>query len=149
MTARESKEARKISLAIAKENTKKLIRQFKAIKSYKILDMPRHVNWNALKEVYEIQPKNYEEFLSIKGIGASTVRALAYISELVYGEPPSWKDPVKFSFAVGGKDGVPYPVDKKAMDEATKILQYSLEEACLGKKEKLEAIKRLNILLHK
>lgn len=149
MTAKESEEARKISLDIAKERPSILMRQFKAIKSYKAekLDMPRHINWNALKEVYEIQPKNYEEFLSIKGIGASTVRALAYISELIYGKAPSWKDPVKFSFAVGGKDGVPYPVDRKAMDEATKILQLSLEEATLGKKEKIEAIKRLKALI--
>jgi hypothetical protein len=36
--------------------------------------------------------------------------------ELIYGAEPSWKDPVKFSFAVGGKDGVPYPVDRRTMD---------------------------------
>ena len=36
---------------------------------------------------------------------------------------PSWNDPVKFSFAFGGKDGVPYPVDRKAMDESIQILK--------------------------
>ena len=151
MTARESEEARKISLDIARERTTHLQRQFKAIKpcqqtldgSVAMLSMPRNINWNALKQVYEIQPKNYEEMLAIKGIGSATVRALAYISELLYGAPPSWKDPVKFSFAVGGKDGVPYPVDRKAMDEATHILQLSLEEAKIGKDEKMKAIKRL------
>ena len=155
MTARQSEEARKISLDLAKENPKRLERQFKALKENQAtlegkimaLKMPRRINWEALKQVYEIQPSNYEEFLAVKGIGAGTVRALAYISELVYGKPPSWKDPVKYSFAVGGKDGVPYPVDRKAMDEATKFLQMSLEEAVLGKKEKFLALKRLRSLI--
>ncbi len=155
MTAKESEEARKISLDVAKERTTHLQRQFKAIKPYQqtldgsvaMLSMPRNINWNALKEVYEIQPKNYEEMLAIKGIGSATVRALAYISELLYGAPPSWKDPVKFSFAVGGKDGVPYPVNRKVMDEATHILQLSLEEAKIGKEEKLKAIKRLKMFI--
>ena len=154
MTAKESEEARKTSLDIAKEKTSRIMRQFKAIKPYQstlykiaTLSMPRRINWDALKKVYEIQPKKYEEMLSIKGIGASTVRALAYMSALIYGKPPSWRDPVKFSFAVGGKDGVPYPVDKKAMDEATNILQLCLEDAKIGKKEKMDAIKRLKIFV--
>ena len=41
--------------------------------------------------------------LALRGMGPRTVRSLALIAELVYGEPPSWKDPLKFSFAVGGK----------------------------------------------
>lgn len=151
MTAKESEEARKTSVDIAKEKPNKLLKYFKALKQYQqtlegkvlMLSMPRRINWDALKEVYEIQPRNYEEMLAIKGIGAATVRALAYVSDLIYGKPPSWKDPVKYSFAVGGKDGVPYPVNRKAMDEATEILQLSLEEAKIGQKEKLHAIKRL------
>lgn len=151
MTSKKSEEARRVSIDIAKEKTNKIERQIKILKQYQQtldgkmanLSMPRRINWNALKEVYEIQPKNYEEFLSIKGIGGATVRALAYVSELIYGKPPSYKDPVKFSFAVGGKDGVPYPVDRKAMDRATEILKTSLEEAKIGCKEKMSAIKRL------
>ncbi|KAA0001415.1 MAG: DUF763 domain-containing protein [Thermoplasmata archaeon] len=151
MTAKESEEARKISVDIAKEKPNKLAKQFKILRQHQqtlegtivLLDMPRRINWDALKAVYEIQPRNYEEMLAIKGIGAATVRALAYVSDLIYGKPPSWKDPVKYSFAVGGKDGVPYPVNRKAMDEATHILQLSLEEAKIGEKEKLHAIKRL------
>ncbi len=96
-----------------------------------------------MRGAYEFQPKDYEEMLSIKGLGPRTVRSLALISELVYGKPPSWKDPVKFSFAVGGKDGVPYPVDRKAMDESIEILRGGIEEAKLGKKEKLGAMRRL------
>lgn len=93
--------------------------------------MPRRVNWDALREVYDRQPENYEQFLCIKGVGPATVRALALVSDLIYGEPPSWRDPVKFSFAFGGKDGVPYPVDTRTMDETTEILRNALKEAKL------------------
>ncbi len=99
-----------------------------------IYRLPRRVNWDALRVAYDKQPANYEQFLCIKGIGPATVRALALIAELVYGEKPSWQDPVKFSFAFGGKDGVPYPVDKKTMDETTEILSNALTEAnCIRK----------------
>jgi hypothetical protein len=105
--------------------------------------MPTRINWNVMREAYEFQPKDYEKLISIKGVGPKTVRALALVSELVYGEPPSWRDPVKYSFAVGGKDGVPYPVDKEAMDESIDIIKRGIEEARVGKNEKLRAMKRL------
>ena len=94
-----------------------------------IYRLPKRVNWDALRVAYDKQPENYEQFLCIRGIGPATVRALALISELIYGEAPSWRDPVKFSFAFGGKDGVPYPVDKRTMDETTEILSNAVKEA--------------------
>ena len=106
------------------------------------LDMPRSINWNKIREIYEFQPKNYEELLGMKGVGPKTVRALALISDLVYGDKPSWRDPVKFSFAVGGKDGVPFPVDRKVMDESIEIIRSGVEQAKIGEKEKLYAFKR-------
>jgi len=66
------------------------------------------------------------------------------ISDLIYGEKPSWKDPVKYSFTVGGKDGVPYPVDRKAMDESTEFLKISVESANIGNKDKIQALRRLH-----
>ncbi len=69
---------------------------------------------------------------------------LALISDIIYGKPASWKDPVKYSFAHGGKDGIPYPVDRKLMDDDTKLLKDALRNARIGEKEKLKAIKRLN-----
>ncbi|MHC1595483.1 MAG: DUF763 domain-containing protein, partial [Candidatus Syntropharchaeales archaeon] len=62
-------------------------------------------------------------------------------------EEASWKDPVRYSFAFGGKDGVPYPVKRYAMDEASEILKSAIEMAKLGKKDKIKAIKRLNVFL--
>ena len=107
------------------------------------LNMPRNINWDTLSRAYEFQPRNYEELLSVKGVGPATVRGLALVAELVYGEKPSWEDPVKFSFAFGGKDGVPFPVDRKAMDESIQILKKSVQEAKIDDKEKLRSLERL------
>lgn len=107
------------------------------------LDMPRSINWNKMKEIYDFQPKNYEELLSLRGVGPKTVRALALISDLIYGERASWLDPVKYTFTVGGKDGVPYPVDRKSMDESTDFIKKGISQAKIGDKEKLRAIRRL------
>jgi hypothetical protein len=108
------------------------------------LDMSRSINWNKMREIYDFQPKNYEELLSLRGVGPNTVRALALISDLIYGEKPSWSDPVKYSFAVGGKDGVPFPVDRKAMDESTEIIKTGIEQAKIGNIDKLRALERLH-----
>jgi len=108
-----------------------------------VLSMPRNINWKVLQQVYEFQPKNYEELLGLKGIGPATVRGLALIAELIYGEKPSWKDPVKYSFAYGGKDGVPYPVNRRAMDESIQIIKRAIQEAKLGDREKIRSLNRL------
>jgi len=76
-------------------------------------------------------------------VGSSTIRGLALVAELVYGQPPSWRDPVRFSFAFGGKDGVPFSVDKGGMDGAVELLRAGVEETRLGREEKLRAIRRL------
>jgi hypothetical protein len=100
-----------------------------------------------MHEIYEWQPKDYEELISLKGVGPSTIRALALISEIIYGEPPSWKDPVKYSYAHGGKDGVPFPVDTKEMDKSVQVLKQGISEARVGKNERLQAVKRLRKLI--
>ena len=161
MTAKESEGSRKASVDIAKEPTNKLARMFDAAKPFHqkslrdwlpkteippqlaTLSMPRGINWKTMKQVYDFQPKNYEELLSLKGVGPATVRGLALIAELVYGEKPSWEDPVKYSFAYGGKDGVPFPVDRKAMDESIVMLRDTVKAAKVGDKEKLQSLQRL------
>jgi hypothetical protein len=111
--------------------------------SIEALNMPRTISWETMTRVYEFQPRNYEELLSVRGVGPATVRGLALVAELIYGEKPSWEDPVKFSFAYGGKDGVPFPVDRGAMDESVQVLRRAVEAAKLGEKEKLRSLRRL------
>ncbi len=96
-----------------------------------------------LKKAYEIQPENYQDLVEIKGVGPKSLRALALISELVYGTESSWEDPAKYSYAHGGKDGIPYPVDRKTYKKSVNNLKNALEKAEMGKKDKLKAIKRL------
>ncbi|MGA3111682.1 MAG: DUF763 domain-containing protein [Candidatus Bathyarchaeia archaeon] len=168
MVARESEAARKASVDLAKEPTRKLMNLIQSAtkplnqlslqewmpqtgdpwrQTLTSLNMPRNINWETMSRLYEFQPRNYEELLSVKGVGPATVRGLALVAELVYGEKPSWEDPVKFSFAYGGKDGVPFPVDRKAMDESIQILKQSVQEAKIGEKEKLRSLQRLRRLV--
>ena len=60
-----------------------------------------------LINAYECQPQGFEELLGLRGVGPKTIRALSLISELVYGIVPSYRDPARYSFAHGGKDGIP------------------------------------------
>jgi hypothetical protein len=164
MTAKTSEGARKASLDVAKEPPRKVLRLFEAARplhqrslqewlpkaevdpwqqSIEALNMPRTISWETMTRVYEFQPRNYEELLSVRGVGPATVRGLALVAELIYGEKPSWEDPVKFSFAYGGKDGVPFPVDRGAMDESVQVLRRAVEAAKLGEKEKLRSLRRL------
>ena len=155
MTSRLSEKSRALSVDLVNEGVDRLQRQVTTVargqstlsewSGEKVvrLSMPRSINWNALRTVYEFHPIDYEQLISLRGVGSSTVRALALIGELIYGIEPSWRDPVKFSFTVGGKDGVPYPVDRKAMDKSIQVLKEGVEEAKLGKSDKLEAVQRL------
>jgi len=92
---------------------------------------------------YERRPENFESLLAIDGMGPKALRALSLISELVYDTPASLRDPASYSFAHGGKDGYPYPVDKRTYDNSIQFLTQALEKAKIGDKEKLEAFRRL------
>ena len=97
----------------------------------------------ALQMAYELQPESYEDLVALRGLGPKRIRALALISELIYGAAPSWRDPARFSFAHGGKDGTPFPVDRATYEASIRWLHEAVEGAILEKKEKYEAIKRL------
>ena len=79
----------------------------------------------------------------MRGVGPKTIRALALVSELIYNAPASREDPAKYSFAHGGKDGTPYPVDRKTYDKSIEILKTAVEKAKIGDRDKIQAIKRL------
>ena len=94
-------------------------------------------------QIYDHLPENFEHLLGIQGVGAKSLRALSLVSELVYGVKPSFRDPSRFSFTHGGKDGHPYPVDRKVYDKTIELLKAALEKARTGDREKIEAIQRL------
>ena len=107
-------------------------------------EMPRHLNWNTVKKIYDIQPRNYEEFITINGVGPSLIRAVALISQLIYGSKTSWEDPVQFSFAHGGKDGVPFPINRNTFDRSIGFLREAIEGGEITGQEKRTALKRLS-----
>jgi hypothetical protein len=92
---------------------------------------------------YEKQPKDFEGMLQLQGLGPRTLQSLALVSEVMHGTPSRFKDPARFSFAHGGKDGHPFPVPTKIYDETIGVLQTAIHKAKLGLSEKNEAIKRL------
>ncbi len=162
MTAKDSEESRKTSVDLVKDNPKHLIKyankyvnptqttltnfaSFALTRKHSLYvsDLNKRTI-ESLKKAYEIQPANYEELVALRGIGPKSVRALALISELVYGAKVSWKDPAKYSWAFGGKDGYPRPVERKLMDSNTLFLKDAIKQAKLNNKEKLNAIVRLN-----
>lgn len=93
---------------------------------------------------HELQPQNFEELLLLKGVGPRTVQSLALVSEVIHGTPSRFKDPARFSFAHGGKDGHPFPVPLKVYDETISTLQTAVHKAKIGQTEKAEAIKKLH-----
>ncbi len=110
-----------------------------------VLDMDlSDKEFKILKNAWELQPTDYKELISLKGIGPKKIRALALISDIIFGEKASWEDPVKYSFAHGGKDGFPYPVDREVYDHSIETIKDALDQSKLDKKDKYDAIKRLN-----
>ncbi len=149
LVAEESQDTREISVDLINDNPIHLIGQT-TLNSYQEHSMPgQHFieisppTLKALQRAYEFQPTSYEELVALKGIGAASLRALALTAELVYGAQPSWKDPVKYSFAHGGKDGFPYPVNKTNYDKTIDFMRDTVEQAKLGNTDKKFALKRL------
>jgi len=148
MVAKESGEARRTAASLAGESPEKLLRELTRIES---LHLPRPhqvvIRKESLRKIllktYERKPKGFEELLGIEGVGPATIRALALLSELIGGAKPSYEDPVKFSFAHGGKDGHPYPVNLENYDKSIEVLEQAVRLAKWGKKDKWEALKKL------
>jgi hypothetical protein len=158
MTSMLSEESRKVCVDVVNSNPNNVISSVRRLPIKDSLDqwtgnepmdievyaMPWHIDWGIFRRVYDIKPRNYEELIGIRGVGPAVVRALALVSQIIYGAKPSWKDPVKFSFAHGGKDGVPYPVDRKVYDRSIKVLMEAIEGAEMEREHRVKALNRLS-----
>jgi hypothetical protein len=125
------------------------------LEAYKSISLPNHhevqesdVNMKRLGAVlqmaYNRDIDNFEDLLMLKGVGPKTLKSLALVSEVVHGDSSRFEDPARFSFAVGGKDGRPHPVDTESYDETIEILKDSVEKSKLGYSDKSKALKRLH-----
>lgn len=92
--------------------------------------------------VYD-NPENYEKLLAIEGVGPKTMRALALVGEVIYGAKPSYEDPARYSFAHGGKDATPYPVDRTTYDQTIEMLRKAVNKAHFSIWDKNKVLNRL------
>ncbi|MBI2514636.1 DUF763 domain-containing protein [Candidatus Wolfebacteria bacterium] len=89
-----------------------------------------------LYKVSEAKPKNYENLLAFPGVGPKTMRALSLVSEIIYGAKPSYVDPARYSFAHGGKDATPYPVDRPTYDSTIQFFSRIIQRMKVGAAER-------------
>jgi len=97
-----------------------------------------------LNLAYNRDIEQFDDLVMMQGVGPRTLKALAMASEVIHGDATRFEDPARFSFAVGGKDGRPHPIDEKSFDETVSMLQNSVDAAKLGDKDKSAALKRLH-----
>ena len=109
-----------------------------------VLDLDHPVNWKKLRDIYEYNPVGFPELMMMRGVGKSTIRALSYLGELVYGEKASFVDPLKFSFALGGKDGIPKPVDYADYDKCLEFYTEALSDWKAGRFDTMALVKNLS-----
>ena len=96
-----------------------------------------------LQQLSEEEPENYEQLLAKPGVGPKTIRALALTGEVLYGAKPSYRDPARYSFAHGGKDATPYPVDRVTYDQTIQTFQQLVNKARLQPQIKNRTLRRL------
>jgi len=148
---REIEETQSHMVELSRENPRLVIKEIRNIK------LPEHhplypgdfnISYleKVLKKTQEFSPGDFENLLLVKGIGEKTLRALALLSNLIYGSPLSFKDPALFSFAHGGKDGYPFPADRKTYDQSIEILKEAIRGARIGELEKFNLIKKLSTI---
>lgn len=124
--------------------------------------LPSDVNVDRLekivRDVHERNPADFATLLGAPGVGPATVRALSLLAELIYNAPASHRDPADatklppvlknrswadYSYAHGGKDGTPHPVDRDTYDRSIAVLTDAVRKARVGETDKSQALKRL------
>ena len=174
LTARESRENKEISTELVKEEPKTFLRDIKLVteKSNSLTKQKRlggfaemelrnvEFHWHpVVNEKFDLKrlektiffaksqsPGNFEQLLALKGIGPKTIRALSLVSEIIYGARPSYEDPARYSFCVGGKDGTPTPINLPVYNKLLETIEKGIQKSKISIREKTEAQKRLNNL---
>jgi hypothetical protein len=151
MVAREADASRAASVQVVGLEPEKVLREVEAGPS---LFLPRHhavrpADVDAkrlgriLRVLFEHSPGDFEALLGVPGVGPKTVRSLALIGELIYDAPQCRRDPATFSYAHGGKDGHPFPVDRATYDRNIAMLEAAVQRAKVSPNEKDRSLRRL------
>jgi hypothetical protein len=161
LTAKESSKAREVITEISNEKPEKILKDLSKINNYlekattlpkrhgiRLSDIETKRLYKIFTSTYDKKPDNFEKLLAMQGVGPKTIRALALISELIYSVPYSIKDPARFSFAHGGKDGIPYPVDKENYNKSIDILNSAVNKSRIDRQDKIKALKKLALFYY-
>jgi uncharacterized protein len=97
-----------------------------------------------LAVAYERELRDFASLLLVENLGPRTLQSLALVAEVIHGTPTRFSDPARFSFALGGKDGHPFPVPLKTFDETIAVLRRGLDSAKLGHSDRVQGFKRLD-----
>lgn len=170
MVACEAAANRKASTELVRDNPDEILNLIKQESDGPTLFAPTHhpvlptdANLQRLEKIvrlaHEQHPRDFEQLLGTAQVGPATIRSLALIAELIYGTPVSRRDPAKhgtrvispglekkwpdYSYAHGGKDGHPFPVDRSTYDRNISVLTDAVRRSRVGEPEKCAALKRL------
>ncbi len=153
LVAHEAEANRQVVAALAAEHPDKLVHELRRAQT---MTLPEHHEvqigdirperlYKTLLSTYENPPQSFVDLLGRQGVGAKSLRALSLLGELLYGAPASFRDPARFSFAHGGKDGTPFPVGQREYDRTIEYLERAVKQARLGESERLDALRRLAV----
>jgi hypothetical protein len=149
LTDAQARPARDALLTIARDNPDSTLDQIRHLR------MPRHHDVRSenvdlrrlgavLAVAYDRDLHHFADLLLVENLGPRTLQTLAMVAEVVHGTPVRFSDPARYSFALGGKDGHPFPVPLKTYDEAIDVLRRSLDTAKVDGRQKLDGFRRLN-----
>lgn len=149
LTHKEALVTRNGILNIALENPTKILPEIQSIV------MPAHhevkeynVNLKRLGAVLAVAHdkgvSNFESLLLTNGLGPRTLQSLTLVSEVIHGTPSRFKDPARFSFAHGGKDGHPFPVPLKIYDETINVMENVINKSKIGVTDKSKCLNKLH-----
>lgn len=151
LTSRDAGQTRKSILEISSQSPAHMIPEIQK------LIMPRHHEVRSsdidLKRLgtliglaYDRGISSFESLLLLRGLGPKTIRSLALVSEIIFGTPVRFSDPARFSFAHGGKDGTPFPVQTSVYDETIDLLQKTVTRARIEHSDKKKALHKLHLI---
>lgn len=108
---------------------------------------PGHLR-RVLCAVHEEDPADFAALLGTRGVGRAALRSISLLAEVIHGEPASRRDPAgprwaDYAWAHGGKDGIPFPVDREGYDRSIEVLEDAVRRARIGDRDKSDALRRL------
>ncbi len=154
LVARRSRQTRAVVTDLTREPPERVVQAYRRIREHRLPahhpvyreDIRPENLYRTLLKTYERLPEDFETLLGIQGVGARTLRALSMVADLIYGARPSFEDPALYSFAHGGKDGYPYPVNRRVYERSIDVVERAIRLARLGRRETLETLKKLSRL---